>query len=547
MTKFYKQRKAEEIHFSVKNYIMQHLKEIVFYFAIRLLYLGLLIIIPYYLSKCVDSIIAGGFFEHKGEYILYFVCLIGLEFIVSILVNNLNVKLSNKIAFQIEFDTLKHMKYVPYEMLKKYNDSYLTQRINNDAVCIGDYLVEKYPFFVMDILMIVIVSGIICAINLKTGILILLFILLYFVVYFCTKKLLYRYGKIMLEAQGNFFAMLHNQIFNMLLIKINAWYERTDKEFRQGVMPFFKSSVNYLRVEFTIDALNALLNRVIYGCTIIFLGIEMINGKISIGILSTITIYLQMLLPRLENCTNFGQDREKFHIAEDRISELFDLKREKNGVLELEKIETLNVENLSVRYLERTIFSGITMRFEKGNVYLISGENGSGKTTFIHTILGIITASQGNIQYNDIDLKEINLYKLRKKAISVTSQEPILQKGTIYENLTFDVDKENNTLQENEDLKKFLSFIEQLPEGYETRINSGKTELSGGEKQKIAIARTLLKNADLLIFDEPTSAMDIESIYIFFDIIQKIKKEHIIIMISHDEKIFEIADKVLKF
>lgn len=536
--------------FNPRKYIKNFLSGYIFYIIALLISVGLSLFIPFYLSRCIDNIVNTAWSVSIGTYLMTFFLVVLSELIFYIFMQNGNVKLSNEMAFMIEYETLGHIKHVPFSAIKKYNDTYLTQRINNDAVVIGDYYIEKLPYFVSNILLLIAAYVMVFSINFKLGILFIGFICIYGLGYFISKKILYVRRQIMLETQGNFFAMLSNQIFNILTIKVNSWYEETDHEFARGVVPFFKSSVKFLRINFIVSGANLFMNRVLYGCSIIILGIDLFHGNVSLGELATITIYIQILLSKMQEVSGFGQQREQFRVASDRINELFQLPMERNGGTELEIVDSITVKGIGVNYEDKIVFYKKNADFKRGKVYLITGENGSGKTTFIYTLLGIVEANYGNIFFNDKNLDELDIYSLRRKNIAVACQEPVLQNGTIYENLVYGLEEKELRLEkdvQSEGVCELLDFTKRLEKGLDTMITSKNITLSGGEKQKIEICRILLKNADVLIFDEPTSALDAESIECFLREIERIKKEHIIIIISHDEKLKKAADEILAF
>ena len=139
----------------------------------------------------------------------------------------------------------------------------------------------------------------------------------------------------------------------------------------------------------------------------------------------------------------------------------------------------------------------------------------------------------GEILYNDIDIKKLNMVKLRQKRVSLLEQSPYLIEGS---------SKDNIHLTEEHCDNKYYSRMIKKEIG--TISNNGEG-ISGGERQKIGILRALSKQSDLLVFDEPTSALDQESKTVFFEILTEIKKEKIIIFISHDKEIDDIADYVI--
>lgn len=467
-----------------------------------------------------------------------------VECVVFLLISEWNIKLSNIVAFQIEFDTLRYIKFVKYKALRKFDNVYLTQRINNDAVMIGDYLVEKIPVFVKNIVLILFLVPIMFYMYVPMGIFLVIFIVVFYGVYFGTKNILYKRNHEMLEAQSKFFSMIDNQIFNMLVIKINAWYKEKDKEFVSAVNNFFEKSMKYLRIDFSLTAFNEFLSRIAYAGSILILGWAVAHGSVSVGILTTVFMYIEMILSKIKDLTEIGKYRESYRVAVNRMENIFQLEQEENGEELLTKIDTISVNQLAVRDDKNFIFKGKDVELKKGNIYLLYGENGTGKSTFIETLTGVLEAAEGNILYNGVDISKLNMYEIRRKLVAITEQEPMLQDGTIRENLLYGLNREK---EEIEDETGLLEFVKRKPEGMNTYVSNRNTNLSGGEKQKIAVCRSMLKGADILILDEPTSAMDDISVKRIVEKLKSFKEDHIIIVISHDSRLKDIADDIIHF
>lgn len=183
--------------------------------------------------------------------------------------------------------------------------------------------------------------------------------------------------------------------------------------------------------------------------------------------------------------------------------------------------------------------------FVAGKIYSIRGENGAGKSTLINLLLGLyINCYRGEIIYNGIDINKIDLVDLRNKLVGVTEQIPLLLNDTLYNNLLMG--------SKNFELMNFLidyfqlnDFISRLENGINNVINESTTNISGGEKQKIAIIRQLISNPDVMIFDEPTASLDFDSKNKFLKYITKIKANKIIIIITHDDIINDFSDETI--
>jgi ATP-binding cassette, subfamily B, bacterial PglK len=207
----------------------------------------------------------------------------------------------------------------------------------------------------------------------------------------------------------------------------------------------------------------------------------------------------------------------------------------------------LSIENISFRYGEskNTILSNINIKINKGEIIGITGETGSGKSTLMHLLLGLIYPEKGNIFFNGESIyKNIDLWR---KKISFISQDIFLLDSTIRENITFN--------QETEPLKKDLLIkcietaklkqkIQSLPDGIETKVGVNGLQLSGGERQRIAIARACYKDADIVFMDEFTSALDNKTESQIFENLINAKKNKTLILITHKTSTLKYCNTV---
>ena len=195
------------------------------------------------------------------------------------------------------------------------------------------------------------------------------------------------------------------------------------------------------------------------------------------------------------------------------------------------------------------IFKNLNLKIPSGKVVAFVGYSGSGKTTITSLIQRFYDPNKGEININNINLKDLDLKWLRKN-IGLVSQEPTLNSSSIKENILYGIDSSsysNELFKSVCDLSHVSDFVEnkdQFPLGYETICGERGAVLSGGQKQRIAIARALIKNAKILIFDEATSALDAENEYIVQNSINDIIKKRNVttIIIAHRLSTIKSAD-----
>ena len=225
----------------------------------------------------------------------------------------------------------------------------------------------------------------------------------------------------------------------------------------------------------------------------------------------------------------------------------------KNNIKEINKVENLTFENhikinnINFRFKKKNIFNNLSLTFNKNKFYGIYGSTGSGKSTLIDLILGLRTPTTGTVDIDKENITNIDIKEWYKK-IAYLPQEIFLLNSDIKENIVFNVPKtEINYKKLNEIVKKsqLAEFIESKKEGLSFEIGENGRFISGGQKQRLGIARALYKDAELLIFDESTSALDSNTEKKIIEHLISLKKEKTIIFVTHKENLREYFDEVI--
>ena len=207
----------------------------------------------------------------------------------------------------------------------------------------------------------------------------------------------------------------------------------------------------------------------------------------------------------------------------------------------LPKLEFRNVEFWYEE--ERPILQGVTFSVEPGEKVAIIGQNGSGKSTILNLLLRFYEPKAGQILADGVDVQDISLEEYRG-LFSVVSQEPYLFLGNILENVDLQGDADPDQLAAALRASGVESYLPRLPEKERTQIGRNGARLSGGEKQKLAVARALLKDASVVILDEATSGFDVESDAYLHDVILHQMQGKTVIMITHHYHNLEGMDQV---
>lgn len=232
--------------------------------------------------------------------------------------------------------------------------------------------------------------------------------------------------------------------------------------------------------------------------------------------------------------------------AIDSYSYVNDMEDMKEGsITEPIKNHDIVFKNVSFSYDDRPILKNVSAEIKENTMTAIVGPSGSGKTTFCNLIARFWDVNSGEILIGGKNIKDYKIENLMN-SISMVFQDVYLFEDTIENNIKFG--KQNASHEEVVQAAKKArchEFIEALPDGYNTIIGEGGASLSGGEKQRISIARAMLKDADIIIFDEATANIDPENEDKLKEAIESLTKNKTVIMIAHRLKTIRNADQIL--
>ena len=284
---------------------------------------------------------------------------------------------------------------------------------------------------------------------------------------------------------------------------------------------------------FSVSVLDALLNAVLY----ILSGLLIIKGELSIGGAFAFIAYSGYVVSPISFLINIKYYFAQIIPSAKRYFEFLDQPEEENGtdrILESGNQEPV-LELIGVRFgykEDSPILNDVNLTVHQGEKIAIIGENGSGKSTLFDLILGFRRPGQGVIKLWGVPTENLKLKDIRNR-IAVVSQKPYLFQGTIEENVNIERTALHRDVLDACIKSGAIAFIDRLEDGFKQRIGRNGAKLSGGEKQKLAVARAILKKADILLMDEATSGFDNESDRELFHMMCSELDEKTIIFITH--------------
>lgn len=457
-------------------------------------------------------------------------------------------KVNTNIAFQISFSIYERLKKVHLSYFHKIDTVYLVNRINSDSNdIIGFFTTNSITIFTQSLAMILGLC-LLFYINTIIALVTVIAIPVYIILYTAFRKKLYSANYAFFEQRSQYFSRMTEQLSFIKFIKTHALYEVFSNRLNRTYNKLFLCLIKYCKINYIFTNASCLILAIINAFVFFYGGLGVVAGNISIGQFTIINVYFNLIVSALNYFLGLGSSYQQFLVANNRLLEFTKIETEKNGIALIENVESIKVKNLSFSYEQQgqKLLNNFNIEFYCGKIYALLGENGSGKSTFISIILGLYNdLYKGDIEYNGIDIKSLDMYRMRSKYVGVTEQEPVLLNTNLLDNIFIGIEKNMEIYQNYYKTFHINELLYRSKDNMESESQS--LNLSGGEKQKISIIRNLLKNACVMIYDEPTSALDKTSTEEFKQIMKNIKKDKIIILITHDDKLLDIVDETVYF
>ena len=319
--------------------------------------------------------------------------------------------------------------------------------------------------------------------------------------------------------------------------KINREFSRTSKKMfsrRELTMPLSETL-----------GITVVVIIIMYGGYLLVTNQSTLTGSLFITYLA---LYSQIIQP-LKSISQASGNVQRGIVAGEKLFSLLDepvkIEEKKDTIEKISFDKTIELRNVSFRYTTQDVLSQINLTIHKGQSVALVGESGSGKSTLADLISRFYDPTEGHVLIDGIDAKNIKLTHLRS-LISFVSQDAVLFNDTIFNNIAFGTpDASLEKVKHAASVANAASFIEQTDNGYNTIIGDRGMNLSGGQRQRLTIARAVFKDAPVLILDEATSSLDMESERLVQDAINKMMQHCTSIIIAHRLSTIRHVDEII--
>ena len=515
--------------------------------------------IPLVTRAAIDNVITplaeGKLDVELGKNMLFILMLeiIGLTVVVglfSFVRRYANAYFSQKVVYDIRNDVFASLQNQSFAFYDKTHTGQLLSKVTTDMDRIRRFLGFQLTFLMMSVILLAVTLYTMFSINNMLTIFLLPIMPCIFAAFYSFGKKIRPLFIQMREQYGSLTSVLHEAIAGIRVVRAFAQEDFERNKFTSKNNMYFQTVLASAKIRaFYIPLIGFLIG---LGVIIIFWrgGFEVIMGTLTIGALVAFNAYLAMLVMPMRF---FGMFISGYHLtmaAGDRVFKVVDAEmeiKEKPDALTLPELKGhVRFDNVSFSYEKgRPILENITFEAKPGETVALLGATGSGKSTIIRLIPRFYDVSSGKITIDRYHVRDVKLKSLRKQ-IGIVAQETFLFSMTIRENIAYGKpEAKMDEIVAAAKAARAHEFISTLVHGYDSRVGERGVTLSGGQRQRIAIARALLTNPRILILDDSTSSVDVETEYEIQQALQALLKNRTAFVITQRVSTIRNADKII--
>ena len=502
----------------------------------------------YYLQSIIDTYVPDQMRSTLGIISIGLVIVYILQQILSYAQEYLLLVLGQRLSIDVILSYIKHVFHLPMSFFATRRTGEIVSRFN-DANSIIDALASTILSIFLDVSIVVVMAIVLFSQNFYLFFISLLSLPIYIVVIFAFMKPFEKMNRDTMESNAILSSSIIEDINGIETIKSltseDFRYQKIDREF----VDYLKKSFAYSRMENIQIGLKKTA-QLLLNVAILWMGALLVmDNKMTLGQLITYNTLLVYFTNPLENIINLQTKLQTAQVANNRLNEVYLVDSEfmdKKAIRDLSMTKgDIELRNVSYKYgYGRNVLSDINLTIERGSKVAFVGISGSGKTTLAKMIVNFYDPNEGEILVNNINLNQIDKHVLRRH-INYLPQQPYVFNGTILENVLLGA-KPGTTQKEiirALEIAEIREDIERMPLNYQTELTSDGSGISGGQRQRLALARALLTDAPVLILDEATSNLDILTEKKIIDNLLELDKT--IIFIAHRLTIAERSEKVV--
>ncbi|RXK12604.1 ABC transporter ATP-binding protein [Halarcobacter mediterraneus] len=517
--------------------------------------------IPLMLPALVDEVLLGNpaffvssinkiFGEGNEFYYIFIITVLVillrlLHLIISVLLTKIFTNISKYITFRIREKLLLHLKNVCMNEYESLGSGSITANLITDINTLDNFIMSGISKLVTSVLSLFAVAIVIIMIHPLLG---LMIIIIQPLIMYLSKRIVKKVGDLKKEENQAISEFQDNigeslDLFGQIKAsnKEDYFFENAiskAKNIQISSNKFSYKNVIYQKFSFTLFLISFEVLRASGLLMVVY-------SDLSIGMMLAMFAYIWFIINPVNDILSFQYFYSTAKAALNRINKILQLKQEPRGIESFNnKGLNIKLSNLNFSYNSGDkILSDITINIKQGEKVALIGASGSGKTTLAQIIAGFYTKDSGEITYNNISIENIDKKELRKNLFLVL-QMPILFNNTLRFNLTMGKEIKEETIYKVLEITQLKDDVLLMKDNIDTIVGKHGIRLSGGQRQRLSIARMLIANPSVVIFDESTSALDVHTEAKIFNNLENILKEKTVITIAHRLSTIKNADIV---
>ncbi len=517
--------------------------------------------IPFFLKRVIDAVLRrhehlallGRDLPPRQFLFAIFLCLAVIAVAKGLLLYAQRIAsetMGQRMIYALRMDLYRHLQSLSMPFFKSASTGRIMLRFMGDINAVLDMITDGFLRALMDTITFVVVTGVVLALNWRLALVVLSILPFYALTFVRLSPALRRTGREARKERSALSGNLQEKIAGRAVVK--AFHQEAAEEDLAGAQTGRLRDwlVEKARVG---GRLNAFANVAVAlgGALVLWLGGNaVLDEQMTKGGLMAFYALAAMLFPPLRRLARTNETYQASRVSLERIIDFLD---ETEPLKEREGTKELRVTRGSVR-LEEVRFSyvpgvpvlrGIDLSVDGGQVVALVGPNGAGKTTLLSLLPRFIDPDGGRVLIDGQDLREVRLVSLRR-SIGLVAQEPFLFSGTIEDNIRYGrPGATEEEIWEAARVANAFDFVRALAEGFRTQVGERGQRLSGGQIQRIALARAVINNPPILLLDEATSAVDAESEALIREALLRLMEGRTTFVIAHRLSTVRRADRIL--
>lgn len=465
------------------------------------------------------------------------------------------IKSNIKIDMEIIMKFISHLFKLPISFFMTRSSGELNSRIS-DIAKVRSFITDASISLIVASISVIISMVAMLGFHWKIASIVMIFVPIYSMIYIITNRINRRYNREIIVKSANFEAKSVEAISSVKSIK----YFGIESLFEGVIRRNYCELANTIysagkRISVIGGVINTTSNLLIIS-VLSFGAYYIFTGSITVGEFVTFYSLASFISSPITELITINDSFTEAKIATERVFEIIDLPTEcdsfEKGSKKLPsppaKFRSIEFRDVTFSYVGRDeLFKNLNLTINSGEICAVIGESGCGKSTFAELLMRSYNTDSGEISIDGISIKSFNIEDWRRY-ISIVPQRATLFKCSIIDNITCcDLSPDYQSVVSICRELGILNFTSELPLGLMTEVGESGATLSGGQIQRIAIARALYRDPSILILDEATSSLDSESELLIFNTLQRLKRENkAVILITHNNNNLKYSDKIIK-